>query len=67
MIIQGIKRGLTLDEINSKFGFIDPTPKYEKYIFLEEILNVVQLLLLIVILLLFTTMLYQFTKMEINI
>ena len=30
MIIQGIKRGLTLDEINDKFGFVNPTPKYEK-------------------------------------
>lgn len=30
MIIHGIKRSLSLEEINSKYGFVNPTPKYEK-------------------------------------
>lgn len=36
MIIQGIKRSLSLEEINDKYGFVNPTPKYEKCIYLKE-------------------------------
>ena len=40
MIIHGIKRSLSLEEINSKYGFVNPTPKYEKiYIPKREIVN----------------------------
>ena len=40
MIIQGIKRSLSLEEINDKYGFVNPTPKYEKmYIPKREIIE----------------------------